>query len=203
MEVAIYFGRIHIRLPGGRCGSLKDVLKNLKLNEGNLGMALGVVVMVLAGFLLLNYFRTINRTAGPGQTSSASTEQLGLDQLSTENAQKSAADPRPGSAYVIQKGDSLWKISMKTYGTGYAWEKIYEANKNTIGDNPSLLASGTRINLPGSQPIEHTVQRGDNLWNISVSYCGTGTRWESISQTNNLVNPRIIQPGTVLRISCK
>jgi nucleoid-associated protein YgaU len=180
---------------------LKDFLKNLKLNEGNLGMALGVVVMVLAGFLLLNYFRSINRPSG--QTSSTSTELPASTTPSTDSTQGKLIQPKPGGEYVVQRGDSLWKISMKTYGTGYLWNKIYDANRDTVGSNPSLLVAGTRLNLPDTQPIEYTVHSGDNLWNISQTYCGSGSSWQGIATANNLANPRVIQPGLVLKISCK
>lgn len=181
---------------------MKDFLKNLKLNEGNLGMALGVVVMVLAGFLLLNYFRSINRPS-QGQTSSTSTELPASTTPSIESTQGQPIQPRPGNEYVVLEGDSLWKISMKTYGTGYLWNKVYEANRDLVGSNPSLLTAGTRLNLPDTQPIEHIIRSGDNLWNISLTYCGSGSAWQGIATANNLTNPRIIQPGLVLKVSCK
>ena len=34
--------------------------------------------------------------------------------------------------YTVQKGDCLWKISRKFYGTGNKWETIYYANKDII-----------------------------------------------------------------------
>lgn len=169
-------------------------------------MALGVVVMVLAGFLLINYFRTINRAETVGQTSSASTENTEGDltptpQITAENGQ--VLEPKAGNEYVVQAGDSLWKISQRTYGTGYSWTQVYEANKEAIGDNPSQLTAGMRINLPESQPLEHTVAAGDNLWNLASTYCGSGTGWQTIAESNDLENPRLIEPGQVLRISCR
>jgi len=173
-----------------------------------LGMFLGVAVMVLAGFLLVNYFRSINQPAG--QTSSTATEIEGAAELTDKSTGQPddqfgepTIQPRPGNEYVIERGDSLWKISVKTYGTGYAWSRIYEANQDVIGDNASLLTEGTRINLPDQQPLEHTVVAGDNLWNVASTYCGTGTLWEAIAVANYIPNPRLIKPGLVLRISCK
>lgn len=34
--------------------------------------------------------------------------------------------------YKVKKGDCLWKISRKFYGTGSKWKTIYEANKSLI-----------------------------------------------------------------------
>ncbi len=55
---------------------------------------------------------------------------------------------QPGSEYEIKPNDSLWKISVSTYGDGYQWVKIYRENKARIGRNPNLLISGTKLSLP-------------------------------------------------------
>ncbi len=49
---------------------------------------------------------------------------------------------------VVEKGDSLWKISEEYYGNGKYWIKIYEYNRSLIGDNPSLIYAGTELILP-------------------------------------------------------
>ncbi len=53
-----------------------------------------------------------------------------------------------GEKYSTVKGDHLWSIAVRAYGDGYAWTKIYNANKKLIGRNPSLLYSGVELNLP-------------------------------------------------------
>ncbi len=40
--------------------------------------------------------------------------------------------------YVVQKGDTLWKISKKFYSKGWLWRIIYDANKDTIANYQSL-----------------------------------------------------------------
>lgn len=49
--------------------------------------------------------------------------------------------------YVTKKGDSLWKISVRAYGDGFKWTKIYAANKKVIG-NPNLLFSNIKLTIP-------------------------------------------------------
>jgi len=44
--------------------------------------------------------------------------------------------------HIVVKGDSLWKISQKYYGTGTRWQEIYEANRSIIGPNPDFLRIG-------------------------------------------------------------
>ena len=52
-----------------------------------------------------------------------------------------------GSDYTVQKGDSLWKISVRAYNDGYAWTKIWEANKELI-PAPNVIETGTVLQLP-------------------------------------------------------
>ena len=53
-----------------------------------------------------------------------------------------------GSSYTVKKGDNLWNLAKKYYGDGSQWRKIYEANKDTIGGNPSLIYPGQTYNIP-------------------------------------------------------
>jgi len=53
-----------------------------------------------------------------------------------------------GARYTTVKGDHLWSIAVRAYGDGYAWTKIYDANKKVIGRNPSILFSGVELTLP-------------------------------------------------------
>jgi len=49
--------------------------------------------------------------------------------------------------YIVQKGDTLWKIAEKELGKGYRWKYIYELNKERIKD-PNRLKAGTKIIIP-------------------------------------------------------
>ena len=49
--------------------------------------------------------------------------------------------------YVVQKGDSLWKIAESQLGSGHRWKYLYNLNKDTIKD-PQKLKPGTRIVIP-------------------------------------------------------
>ena len=44
--------------------------------------------------------------------------------------------------YIVQDGDNLSKIANK-YGT--SWQKIYNDNKELIGDNPNLIIPGQKL----------------------------------------------------------
>lgn len=49
--------------------------------------------------------------------------------------------------YLVQKGDHLWKIAVMAYGDGYAWTKIWDANKELV-PNPNVIETGTLLKLP-------------------------------------------------------
>ena len=40
--------------------------------------------------------------------------------------------------YIVQRGDSLWKISQMAYNDSGKWSKIFDANRDKIKDVKSL-----------------------------------------------------------------
>jgi len=50
-------------------------------------------------------------------------------------------------SYVVQKGDTLSKISQKCYGTTKKWKQIYDANREKIS-NINQLKVGTTLTIP-------------------------------------------------------
>jgi nucleoid-associated protein YgaU len=52
-----------------------------------------------------------------------------------------------GRTYVVERGDSLWKIAKRHYGDGEKWRKIYEANRDQIKD-PDLIHPGQKLRIP-------------------------------------------------------
>ena len=49
--------------------------------------------------------------------------------------------------YTTVRGDSYWKIAVRAYGDGYAWPKIYEANKKIFA-NANLIHADVKITIP-------------------------------------------------------
>ncbi len=53
-----------------------------------------------------------------------------------------------GGEYVIQRGDTLQKVTRMAYGEGLSWKYLYNANKGVVGSNPSLIEVGMKIKVP-------------------------------------------------------
>jgi ABC-type amino acid transport substrate-binding protein len=62
----------------------------------------------------------------------------------------SAGAPGSADSYVVQPGDTLSKIARKYYGEAWAtsWQRIYEANRDVIGDDPGRLQVGMTLEIP-------------------------------------------------------
>ena len=52
--------------------------------------------------------------------------------------------------YTVVAGDSMGAIAAKYYGSAVKekWMAIYEANKELIGDNPTLIHPGQTLKIP-------------------------------------------------------
>jgi LysM repeat protein len=61
-------------------------------------------------------------------------------------ATAAAAEPEE-TYYVIEKGDTLWKIAAKFLGSGNRYPEIFEANREVILD-PDKIFPGQKIRIP-------------------------------------------------------
>lgn len=171
---------------------LVELLKNIKLNESAISVVLGVIVLIIIGSLVFNYFKK----------GKEGTTLNGGAQIVNES-------PVPGGDYTVVKGDNLWKISEKIYGSGFKYTEI--AKENNLS-NPGEIEAGQKLSLPNiattisqdtTQKIAdntYTVVKGDNLWTIAVRAYGDGYKWTEIAKANKLVHPGTIHSGNVLTL---
>ena len=69
---------------------------------------------------------------------------VNIDDVTVQNGESLAGDDE---FYVIQKGDTLWKIAEKHYGNGSKYTAIVAANKEVIKDADKIFP-GQKIRLP-------------------------------------------------------
>lgn len=112
--------------------------------------------------------------------------------------------------YMILPGDFLIKIANKEYGDFRMWRKIYEWNRDQIGNNPNIIYPYQFLNLmkdrelvKETKPVFFTynVQPGDNLWNIAGKQYGDPKSWIILLWDNEKViknSNGILTPGMSL-----
>jgi len=143
-----------------------------KPSKASLTAVVAGVLVILAGFVMYNYF---SKTGGEITNQAEKTESLGEDNnISQEkltnpeeiakgislNGQETSLHPQTTSEWVandyksgdittgkhtVVKGDTLWEIAQAKYGDPYMWTKIKDANAGSIGQ----LANGNPLITPG------------------------------------------------------
>ncbi|MEK7165647.1 MAG: LysM peptidoglycan-binding domain-containing protein [Patescibacteria group bacterium] len=103
-----------------------------QMSESYISVGLGILVVVVVGILLYNYFT--QRGTKNTDTSNQDTEQL----------LEATTSAKPGTTYTVVSGDTLWSISEKAYGTGFNWQQIKELNKLST----DALVAGQQLTIP-------------------------------------------------------
>lgn len=65
-------------------------------------------------------------------------------------AAETSPTPSSSKTYTVVKGDCLWNIAKKFYGSGAKYTVIYNANKGVIGGNPNLIYPGQVLTIPAA-----------------------------------------------------
>jgi nucleoid-associated protein YgaU len=180
--------------------------KYFKSSEEVISMFLGLVIVVVVGGLIFNYFQKNKGMINiPGSNDDVS---LNGDSIVGGSGE-----------YEVLRGDNLWKIAVDKYDNGYVWPKIAEINNL---DNPSVLEAGQKLLIPekiivngeefgvissttiGNNSLEgeYQVARGDSLWKIAVRAYGDGYQWVKIWEENRskLPNANGLEIGMMLKI---
>ena len=127
--------------------------------KGHVGIVVaGVVLAVLAALSIL----AVLPGMAEAQEEAEAQEHMGPT-ASVEAEQNSTTDDEKGASattrLVVEPGDSLWSISEEHIGPGatpeqvaYEVERIFELNRDQIGENPNLIFPGQEFFLVSAAP---------------------------------------------------
>lgn len=209
---------------------LQGVQKELNLNQSYLSLVLGLLIVLVAGVLVFNYFKGNKDDLIPAQ------------QAENEN-QTADVDPSnlPGK-YTVKEGDTLYTIAEQYYQDGLKYSEIVNTNKL---DNENSITVGQVLQIPKvqSQAVQpeatpspatetkvaeettntdkgggtggavnqtiwgeritsdsYTVAEGDWLSTIAGRAYGDVYAYDRLAQANNIADPNVIVPGQTLKI---
>ena len=57
-------------------------------------------------------------------------------------------EPRGGGVWTVVRGDTLWRIARRTYGSGRYWRNIADANPDRVFRGGDLILVGAELALP-------------------------------------------------------
>lgn len=125
--------------------------------------------------------------------------------------------------YVVQPGDSTWRIAEAFYDDPMKYPEIEKANQLPadqgleVGQELTIpkLSDEEQVLAPVVKPLDqeqklieaesanepYLVQPNDSLWFIALKYLDDGERWEEIYQQNRPMigeDPNLIYPGQTL-----
>lgn len=84
-----------------------------------------------------------------GYTTADSVQKVASASITNTNSNRPIEKSIPKN-YIVQNGDTLWKIAQKYLGDGSRWNEIYtyNNNKSIIGGNPNLIKAGQVLSIP-------------------------------------------------------
>lgn len=197
---------------------LDRIEAEVQSNQSRVSYILGILIVIVVGVLLFNYFNQNKAEVGPAQNTTSTTDV--------------APDKLPGS-YTVKDGDTLFTIAEKYYNDGYKYPEIAKANnlinvdsievgqvitipKLVTEASPSPAASEPSAS-PSTSPTTvvepaptswgpaitgntYTVVADDWLSKIAGRAYGDIMAYDKIAKANNISNPDLIEVGQVLTI---
>lgn len=208
----------------------KSYLERIELevtnNQSKLNLILGILIVLVVGILLFNYF---SKNKAQQQTQSSNTQQAQNGDVTTDNlpgkytvkegdtlfeiANKYYKD---GYQYTtIAQANKLTNADNIEVGQTIEIPKLAasdsaQTDQTTVtpSEQPSTAPSGQSQAVPSGDTTwgltinsdKYTVQAGDWLSTIAGRAYGDIMAYQKIAQANNISNPDLIEPGTILKI---
>lgn len=144
--------RVTIDSVNGRAFSLTDIYAVVSNDfcaaGGDTYYAFSTATVMDTGTPLDEVVMQYITTVLEGNVDERYTEPAGrITVIASEVTDSEQSEPTSYTTYVVIRGDSLWLIARKQYGSGSQWRLIYEANQDTVSD-PSRIWTGQTLNIP-------------------------------------------------------
>lgn len=200
---------------------IEKIETEVQSNQSKISMVLGALIILVVGILIFNYFNKNKATLGPAQETQQNTQgDVAVDQLPGKYTVKEGdtlftiAEKyyQDGYKYTeIAKTNTLANVDVLETGQVLEIPKL-ESQLVQASSQPSpsteaeqSLGTGTgggntTIWGPKIEGDKYTVTAGDWLSTIAGRAYGDILAFDKIAKANNIQNPDLIEPGTVLTI---
>jgi nucleoid-associated protein YgaU len=88
------------------------------------------------------------KAAAEGEASMADAMAVQYNKKLKEAEEAVKAALASAKKHTVVAGETLSDISLKYYDKANAWQQIYDANKDVIGDNPNKIKPGQEFIIP-------------------------------------------------------
>lgn len=181
----------------------KAIQKSLTSPDALLSIVIGFAVVLSVGYAIIANIRL--------------TKQQKQEELKRQQEEQAKAQTKLPATHTTKEGENLWIISETYYKTGYNWVDIASENKL---ENPDLIFPDQKLTIPDVKPrivedgditataastvrpkhTSYTIVEGDTLWDIAIKEYEAGGKWPDIAAKNNIENPDLIYPTTILQL---
>jgi len=187
--------------------SIRRMLVRIRSNETLMSAILGSLFFVMLALVLSGLSRSIGAQLHDFYSKSI------LEKFQPEVLKSLPTTVRLNALplrYIVQKGDSTWKIAEAFYGSPYNYIDVEKEN-NLVPDQQ--LIEGTVLMIPKAavrpQPVgdknqlkTYRTTASDTLWKLAQRFYNNGYAWTKIYDANKkmIKNPNVLETGTLLVI---
>lgn len=148
----------------------------------------------------------VEKKAEANEPKTSETPETQDTEVNVSAPKRSLAHAGNDEDYVVKKGDTLMKISFEKYGDVLKWRKIFDANKEKLG-NFNRLTIGMTLLIEGVEYVviekngkPYLIRKNDTLVKISKKVYGKPVYWRDLWKNNKQLihDPNKIYAGFTL-----
>lgn len=199
-------------------GYFEKLESEVRTNQSKLSLVLGGLIVLVVGVLVFNYFNKPNSELGPAQQTEGDVSPESLPGKYTVKegdtlfiiADKYYQDGYKYTEIVkannltnadsIEKDQVLEIPKLESQASEPSPENVVPAGEKGAEMSTGTGGGDTTIWGPKITGDSYTVVAGDWLSTIAARAYGDIYSFDKIAKANNIANPDVIEPGTVLKL---